>query len=358
VRVRERSSSGLGDDTFDMVTARLEKLAENAERALAVPRQTQLERQLRHCEDVVNRIKDVVLNLCEYMKITPDGLGPSPLHPPAAVLSAIHHLSTDIVYPRYEERGVGPDDEDPPQPSTPMSNAGEADGIYELEVEMAATPPSPTGGAGDTSDAHPTVSSSPSPAPSDAPAINLSSPAQPAAVSSNLKPLPPLISLIRCPTPPAPLPNVNLIPPTPQTSENTVAAAPMSLDSPASIFGPVHSPTDIEAMPGSQAQRRQETPPPTVAVPPAAVSSDTSSDNTLPPQPEALPPPLPPLSLPVLRSRSHSPLPPSQHTLAIPLACGMMTRSRSRSPSPGAATGSKRKNDQSGDESDRKKRRV
>lgn len=301
VAVRQSSPSQLVEDPFDLVTARLQRLTENAERALAVPRESQLEGRIRQCEDFMDRIQNVVLTLCESMGIVPEGLHPAVVVPPADVLPAI---------PLYVERGVGPEQDENPNSTGPMSNAGEADGTFELDIEMAA-PSAPTGAGGVT----------PNP-------------------------------------PPSTVPNLNLIPPTPQTPQDDAAAVPIPLQlTPPhplpSLFGLPHPPIDLEEMPGSQGHHRQESPPPSPTVPPPTSLSECSP----PPPPDTLPPPLPPARS---RSRSQPPLPPFQDTLAVPATRGMMTRSRTRSPSPGVVetAGSKRKNDGSGDESDPKRRRV
>lgn len=92
----------------DILGARLEVLIENAERALAVPRQDDLARQIRRCEDQIDRLKEVVLDLCEYQGIPPEGLGPTPVRPRMDELPSRRDMCTNMYYPLYRERAVGP----------------------------------------------------------------------------------------------------------------------------------------------------------------------------------------------------------------------------------------------------------
>lgn len=317
----------------------------------------------RHTQDILNRLTDVVRNLCGAVGISPDGLDP-------AAPRQVH----------YQDRGVGPDNDTAQARSLTTANQSEADGLFELDVEMADPRSSPTLAVGIQSDVPPPLSESPSPARSEPPAtFVLSSPAlipSGPAVDDNPflvapAPLPSPASMsaaeanlsvnlpVRPPTPTNQPPVVKLIAATPQTSQEDPPAEPLTLfptppEPTASIFGPPLPPIDLDEMAGSQVQDRQAPLSPTVSHPqPAAALTDTgpeiissrsvdAGDTEQPPAPSTLPPPLP----------------PTQPSLAIPPPRGMMTRSRTRSPSPGPVIGSKRKNDLSGDEGEQKKRRL
>jgi hypothetical protein len=87
-----------------VLTARLGLVTENAERALAIPHGDVLEERIRRCEDWIDRMRDVVLRLCQSQGLEAHTLG-APLPPRPSPDEG------DVVWRmRYRERGVGPDD--------------------------------------------------------------------------------------------------------------------------------------------------------------------------------------------------------------------------------------------------------
>ena len=296
----------------------------------------QLEKQLWHCKDEIDQIRNVVLDLCKYMGISPEGLGPNPIRPAAAVLPAIGDLSTNIFHPHYADWGVGPD-ENPLILTSLAVDPGEADGIFELDVALAA-PSSPTSLPNDKA---------PSPFHSQLPPIHLPPPTEPAFTNLDLSITPPRAEPWTSPGPP---PHVNFIPATPHTlgegpamGVGHQATPPLPLPS---LFGPPHPPIDLEDIAGSQGQHCRETLPCTPTEgPPVAVSLHRP--------PPSLPGAIsPPLHSPDLRSRDMLPLSPPSKTLAPPPPCGMMTCSCSCTHSPSPApivAGSKREGDCSND---------
>lgn len=335
-----------GRQPTDILAARLELLIANAERALAVPRQDELSMQIRRCEDQIDRLKEVVLDLCEFQGIPAEGFGPTPVRPRMDQLPARQDMCTNMYYPLYRERAVGPGEE--------LREANVRNGFDLAEAPMprhfsrhilSNVPPSPP---------PPSPSPPASPMGVDAPAMTADDePAHPPPM-----PLPQIVTIQDEPAPPPPNhPPVNLILATPDNSQETAPVGtilrvptppqPAPLPPPAPIFSSIHPPIDMdETLDGPPAAAAavlsvaSPSAPVSLAVPdlfPAmAVSSAASTQPRLP------------------RSRSRTPMPA---LLAAPTHDGIRTRSQTRSPSPAPVAGSKRPADDKSDGDDGTKKR-
>lgn len=325
----------------------MERVTENAERALALPREEGLQTQMRRCEDYITRMSDVVLSLCALNGVAPVGLVTAPFR------------AVGTLPPPRVSRGVGTDDSGepgaieppavtarPPSPPAPTAAARSQSPVAaalppSISSTVAVAPVEPQVAAGST------IPSSPAPAPSPLPPPPSPSPPPSPAHSGvctdvDMAAAPHMAGAItKTPPTTAPVnegpstvslptlssvPPLNLIGATPDNSQEARADGPIPVPATPpqipSVFGPPMAPLDLEGMPGSQ-------------------GANTTS------QAVAINPPR-------RRGRSRTPNP---MLLDLPAAEGIQTRSRTRSPSLTAVGGEKRKLDDKSDAEAVSKRR-
>ena len=259
---------------LDLLTQRLGVLAHNAERAMAIPRESVWEDRLAQCEELIDRIKYVVLDMCEYHGLPPEGLSPIPLRPRIEPLGPLLDPCVTIFYPRHRERAVGPDDpaDDLPwmmgevaiQQPVPEDLDPPVIKLYLLASHLRQQP---TAGPSN----HSAALELP---PADIPNHTVTDPA--ALVPNDDQPAAAAIMF-----PPAPTPDVHLISATPVNSQDAAAdpvqlpptppdvepAEPMPVDIPVADPMPVDSPAADCQPPSRNVQDPVEVDEPTANVP-------------------------------------------------------------------------------------------
>lgn len=311
------------------MAARLEKLTENAERVMAVPRHDYLELQIRRCEEYIDRIKEVVIGLCEFQGIPPIGLGPAPIRPPLDQLPSLRDVCVNIWDPRHRHVGVGthvPEVVNTGVGTNELFDPAEGQISVDLLRTLSPPPPSPPAPR-QTAALDIEMSAAPLLAASLA-VTELTGPNAAATVPEASAP-PVLVSESTHNSEAGPsdstsvpsVPPVNLIGPTPDNSQEERAAGlipiPPSPPPPQSapLLGPPPSQSNHVALPGSQDA--------SAIVPSAAAIRPLAG-----------------------RRRSRT---PNLALLPDPGPVAIRTRSRTRSPSPMIMAGEKRKADEKSD---------